>query len=61
MTDRHREAFERWAESNFLNTIWHAPIPPMMNKWHYSDNRTMQLYMAWQAALRYRDEQESKS
>ena len=60
MTDMHREAFERWAESNFLDIHWQVPIPPMINKWHYSDNRTMQLYMAWCAAMRYRDEQEKQ-
>lgn len=58
IADMHREVFDRWAKDNFLDTHWQAPIPPMINEWHYSDNRTMQLYMAWCAAMHYRNKQD---
>ena len=50
MTDMHREAFERWCERRGIATS------PEHRTYEYQ-----QAYEDWQAAMRYRDEQEQTS
>lgn len=50
-----REAFEKWALSNFLDITWIEPIPPMINESHYRDNSVMQMWLAYQDAWKARE------
>ena len=56
MTDMHREGFEREALDWDMSTKKNGTKNPV-----YCASRTALAWCFWQAALRYRDEQESQS
>lgn len=60
MTDMHREAFEKWAQTTRGWAACKARNKPMHLRQNadgsYNDFRVNDRWFAWQAALRYRDE-----
>jgi hypothetical protein len=54
--DMHREAFEREARDFGMSTKSNGTNNPV-----YSESRTALAWCFWQAAMRYRDEQEKQA